>query len=135
MKHSNADRPNPARCLSRPQLRLAGGARRQPLPLASAVLLSVLALSACGDEATVVDQGAGGTPGTPESPGGEQPDNPAIMLVGQLVGPEGSFNTYVGLFPEMPTGDVDFQSFREFGNANAYSNAGYVFVADGEQAP
>jgi hypothetical protein len=131
MKHSNAYYPSPTRSLSQPQHRVVGAARRQ-LASASALLLSALALGACSDEATVIDQSSGGTasPAAPESPASEQPDNPAIMVVGQLVGPEGSFNTYVGLFPEMPTGDVDFSNFREFGNANAYSNAGYVFVEE-----
>lgn len=133
MKHIDAYCPSPARFLSRPQPRV-GGTQRRPFASASALLLSALALGACSDEATVIDQSGGGTVSTtPEDPAGEQPeapaqpDNPAIMLVGQLVGPE-DFNTYVGIFPEMPTGEVGFESFREFGNANAFANAGYVFV-------
>ncbi len=90
-------------------------------------LLSALAVtvSGCSDGAPRV---AAMAPEGPAEPGGA-PASSAIMLVGQIYGPEG-YNTYVGIFPEVPSGDVDFGRFREFGNANAYSNAGYVFVEE-----
>lgn len=91
------------------------------LATASCVLASALALGACGDDAQVIDNAAAG------AASGETPDNPAIMLAGQLYTPE-NYNTYVGIFPEVPSGDVDFDNFREFGNANAYTSGGYVFV-------
>jgi hypothetical protein len=58
------------------------------------------------------------------SPGGS-----AVMVVGQVYNPE-AYNTYVGVFPEVPEGDVSFANFREFGNANAYASNGYVFVEE-----
>ncbi|HKO91431.1 MAG TPA: hypothetical protein VJU61_09785 [Polyangiaceae bacterium] len=65
--------------------------------------------------------------------GGMDPANSeasgAIMLAGQIYSPD-AYNTYVGIFPEVPEGDVAFDTFREFGNANAYAHAGYVFVEE-----
>jgi hypothetical protein len=77
------------------------------------------ALFGCGgsDEVNVVPQA--GSPAT----------NPAVMLAGQVYSPEG-YNTYVGVFDAVPDGDVDFATFREFGNANAFTSAGYVFVEE-----
>jgi hypothetical protein len=51
------------------------------------------------------------------------------MVVGQAFTPE-EYLTYVGVFPDVPEGDIDFSGFREFGNANAYTHAGYVFVEE-----
>lgn len=61
--------------------------------------------------------------------GSEPPLDPAVMIVGQVYAPDGYF-TYVAAFPDVPEGDVDFSKFREFGNANAYANGGYVFVEE-----
>jgi len=90
--------------------------RVRPLAGLAAVLLGV----ACGDEATVI--------GAPVPPDGVA-TNPAVLLVGQIYSPEG-FSTYVGVLPEVPVGNVTFDTFREFGNANAYSAGGYVFVEE-----
>jgi hypothetical protein len=49
------------------------------------------------------------------------------MVVGQIYAPEDYF-TYVGVFADVPEGDVSLDGFREFGNANAYTSGGYIFV-------
>src|SRR5262245_21595658 len=100
-------------------------------------------LAACGgSDDTMIENGParGGTAGTgaeppPEGetptnenpPATDGPTNSAIMVAGQLYSPEGYF-TYVGAFPAVPEGEVDFAAFREFGNANATAHAGYIFV-------
>jgi hypothetical protein len=95
-------------------------------------LVAAVALSGCGSSDSVVvdgmvNNGVGGGTAAPETP--EAAKSSAIMLVGQIYSPDG-YATYVGVLPEVPEGDVDFATFREFGNANAYSNAGYVFVEE-----
>lgn len=79
--------------------------------------------------------GTGGTgpapsPGTDtneDPPGNEGPTSSAVMVVGQIYSPEG-YNTYVGALPDVPEGEVSFARFREFGNANATTHGGYIFV-------
>jgi hypothetical protein len=85
-------------------------------------------LSACSDSATIVNPGEEPA-GMAGGGNGLGPTNSAVMLVGQVYAFEG-YNTYVGIFPEVPDGEVDFRSFREFGNANVYTKAGYVFVEE-----
>ena len=63
------------------------------------------------------------------APSGGSGENPAVMVVGQAYTPE-EYLTYVGVFPDVPEGDIDFEHFREFGNANAYTHGGYVFVEE-----
>jgi hypothetical protein len=122
--------------------RLTRAARRR---LGTAIGLAILTnapglLLSCGSDAVVIDgsetPGAAGgreTPSAGESGGGEPAveatPGPAIMVVGQIFTPD-AYNTYVGIFPEVPEGDVDFSRFREFGNANAYTSGGYVFVEE-----
>jgi hypothetical protein len=95
--------------------------------------LALTLATACSDSTTVLTAPTG--PGAPdpgtEDPGAtdEQPTSSAVLLVGQLYSPEG-YNTYVGVLPGVPEGDVDFAEFREFGNANVYANGGYVFVEE-----
>lgn len=93
--------------------------------------LAALALaftSACSDSETVLELPA--PPGGDDEPGDDEPPaGPAIMIVGQIYSPE-SYSTYVGVVPEIPEGEVDFASFREFGNANAFTSGGYVFVEE-----
>lgn len=79
---------------------------------------AALLCAGCGDEATVISQGP-----SPEA----APTNPAVLVVGQVYAPE-DYLTYVGVLPDVPVGDVSFDTFREFGNANAYAAGGYVFV-------
>jgi hypothetical protein len=52
------------------------------------------------------------------------------MVVGEAYTAD-DFLTYVRVFPDVPEGDVDFREFREFGNANAYTFGGYVFMEQG----
>jgi hypothetical protein len=107
-----------------------------------AVLGPALLLS-CSDGARVIDvpsakpeapvEGASSATGdalpTGNAAPAQAPVGSAVMLVGQVYGPD-SYSTYVGVFAEVPEGDVDMSSFREFGNANAYTSAGYVFVEE-----
>jgi hypothetical protein len=76
------------------------------------------------------DTGPGGAPGAGGTDGGsgsDGPTNPAVLIAGQAYTPE-DYLTYVKVFPEVPEGDVDFKSFREFGNANVTVHDGRVFV-------
>jgi hypothetical protein len=92
---------------------------------------SALASVACGsDEATVVAPGGeGAMPSGPDDPGGD-PRAPAILIAGVLVAPD-NINVYVGAFPDVPRGELDYSRLREFGNANVYTGNGYVFVEEG----
>jgi hypothetical protein len=87
----------------------------------------VLGSLACSDEAKVVGtesgplQGAGGD-GAQESG--------AILVAGRLMGPDGDSSVYVGAYPELPTGELDYAGMREFGNANVYTANGYIFVEE-----
>jgi hypothetical protein len=68
---------------------------------------------------------------SPGSNGGGEPDsatNPAVLVAGQVYNPGEEYLTYVGIYPEVPQGDVDFGDFREFGNANVTVHDGRVFV-------
>ncbi|WP_437733335.1 hypothetical protein [Sorangium sp. So ce1335] len=63
--------------------------------------------------------------------GGDVPDsatNPAVLVAGQVYNPGDEFLTYIGIFPEVPQGDVGFGDFREFGNATVTVYGGRVFV-------
>lgn len=68
-------------------------------------------------------------PASDEEQDRPEPSNPAVVLAGQVHTPD-DFLTYVGVFPKVPTGDVDFATFREFGNANVSVHGGYVFVEE-----
>jgi len=102
-----------------------------------AVSSSLLSPVGCGDDAgndgpaATGGKASGGgesTGGAAGSPSASEP-SPAVMVVGQVYSPDGYFS-YVKAFPDVPEGDVDFSTFREFGNANAYAHAGYVFVEE-----
>jgi hypothetical protein len=81
---------------------------------AVAVALAGALSSACSSDA-------------PEEEGPGQTSQSAVLLAAEVLTPD-DFLTYVGIFPEVPRGDVDFDDFREFGNANVYVNEGRVFV-------
>jgi len=82
-------------------------------------LVMCSAASGCSDRSEIAPTGGPG-------------DTPAVMLVGQAFTPE-EYLSYVGVFPDVPQGNLDFSGFREFGNANAYTHGGAVFVEeDGE---
>src|SRR5688572_16039755 len=87
--------------------------------------------SACSDSETILEPNPPGAEDPDgEAPGDDDPPtNSAIMLVAQIYSPE-AYNTYVGILPEVPEGEVDFSTFRELGNANAFSSGGYVFVEE-----
>lgn len=88
-------------------------------PLLRGLLLAASVGSfACTDDSDEKPEGSG--------------TNPAVMVVGQAYTTE-DYLTYVGVFPDVPQGNIGFSRFREFGNANAYTYGGYVFVEqDGE---
>ena len=105
----------------------------------TAALLSLLlgfgaalssACSSDGDAAPAgADQGGqddGGKSGSDSGRPGE-PTNSAVLIAGQAYTAE-DYLTYVGVFPEVPEGDVDFENFRELGNANVTVHDGRVFV-------
>ena len=88
---------------------------------ASKLLLCALFLGGCSDD-------AGSNPGASHT-GGSGTTEGQVLLVGQVFTPD-NYNTYVGVLPDVPEGHVSFSRFREFGNANAYTHAGYVFVEE-----
>ena len=92
-------------------------------------LVGVSGPSAPDAEQPAPDERTNETPASNEKPASSAPTNSAILLVGQVYSPE-SYNTYAGVLPAVPEGDVDFATFREFGNANAYSHGGYVFIEE-----
>lgn len=76
---------------------------------------------ACGsDEPTIVVR---------DEPGAPLEGPPAVMVASALLAPD-TINVYVGAFPELPTGELDYSRMREFGNANVYTAFGYIFVEE-----
>jgi hypothetical protein len=72
--------------------------------------------------------GEAGSPHTGSSTGGRGgASSGAVLVAAQVVGLD-TYQTYVGVFPEVPEGTVGLWSFREFGNAIVYNFGGYVFV-------
>jgi len=76
---------------------------------------------ACGSVDAGETATGGPVPG-PEGPG-------AVMLATALQRPDGA-DVYVGAFPGLPSGELDYSRLREFGNANVYTAFGYVFVEE-----
>lgn len=68
--------------------------------------------------------------GPGENPDGE-PSGSAIMIGVFVRNPDGR-NVYVGAVPELPSGELDYSSFLEFGDVDVSANEGYVFVWDRE---
>lgn len=97
---------------------------------ACTVLMTGLFLGGCRDDR---DAGATRQSEAGASAGGlgdtDAPTSPAVLVVGQVFTPD-NYNTYVGALPDVPEGHVSFKRFREFGNANAYTHGGYVFVEE-----
>src|SRR5262245_20437712 len=94
------------------------------LPLFSVPWLA----AACGsDEATIIDESGNG----PEA-GGDRPTNPAVMVGVVGTNPEGR-QTYVGVFPGVPSGEVTAAGMREFGDAYFSVYDGSIFVFEREQ--
>src|SRR5262245_21129329 len=114
------------------------------------LLLSALALSACGDDDGRADEGAAGSggsrAGSAAAQAGEGPaaggmqavggdgqagatteGPPAILLVERVFAPT-SRSYYVSVLSEMPEGPVDRSKAREFGSADieAYDGAFYL---------
>lgn len=127
-------------CITRVFHRSSEPTRRRLARACPVLVNAALVLAACGgsDDTMVTGLASGGTAGTGAAPSPEpeanenppantSPTNSAVMVVGQVYSPEG-YNTYVAALPEVPEGEVDFARFREFGNANATTHGGYVFV-------
>ncbi len=62
---------------------------------------------------------------------GVEPSGSAIMIAVFVRNPDGR-NVYVGAVPELPSGELDYSSFLEFGDIQVSANNGYVFVWDRE---
>jgi hypothetical protein len=80
--------------------------------------------SACSDDAPA--------PGTSDSDGAAA-TNPAVLLSAYVSTPEDR-NIYVGVLPEVPSGKVEYDDFREFGSVDVYAANGGVFVWEREPA-
>lgn len=92
--------------------------------------LTGMLLGCTTEEETSVSAGANNGGGEGDA-GDEpvQPTNSAILIAGQVYNPGDEYLTYVGIFPEVPEGNVSFGgNFREFGNANTFVHEGRVFV-------
>jgi hypothetical protein len=85
----------------------------------SATCLALLLGAGCNDDAV-----AGLTPNA---------SSPAL-LVAVIVEGTDNRNVYVGAVPEVPTGELDYSRFLEFGSVDVYTSGGYVFVWDREPA-
>lgn len=105
--------------------------------VSSLLCLGVLLSSACSSDTTPEandasgGQGDGGQGGQGNAAQGGSdsglPTSPAVLIAGQVYSPE-DYLTYVRIFPDVPEGDIGFESFREFGNANVSVHDGRVFV-------
>lgn len=103
--------------------------------------LSPLLAAACGDSARVImpGEGASSDPGPAEGDGARPGDvatseeGPAL-LVAVIVEGTDDRNVYVGAVPEVPTGELDYSQFREFGSIDVATFGGYIFVWDREPA-
>jgi hypothetical protein len=106
------------------------------------VCLGVLPLlaAACGDGARVITTVEGVSPdpspvpadGTP--PGNAGTGDGSAVLVAVIVEAPDTRNVYVGALSEVPTGELDYSRFLEFGSVDVSTFGGYVFVWDREPA-
>lgn len=83
------------------------------------------------------DNGAGDGDGDGDTsmagaPSGDGDDS-AILVAVFVRTPEGR-NVYVGAEPKVPTGELDYSDYLEFGDVEANAHGGYVFVWDREPA-
>lgn len=81
-----------------------------------------------GEESEQTD-GAGGE-GMSSGPAETSP----AVLVGVFVRNPDGRNIYVGAVPEVPTGELDWSDFLEFGDVDVSTYGGYVFVWEREPA-
>lgn len=58
----------------------------------------------------------------------------SAILVGVFVRNPDGRNVYVGAVPEVPSGELDYSRFLEFGDVEASTHGGYVFVWDRDPA-
>ena len=86
-------------------------------------------LAACSDEATIIG-GPGDVADDPSAP----PSNSAVMLATYVRSPDGNDSVYVRALPELPSGEIEYSNYREFGPVNVFTSSGYVFVWDSEPA-
>jgi len=118
-------------------------------PNARAVIASLMALVAvtgCSDDEPSEDEtgnldvtstglGTSSDSGAEASTTGEIPSlGPAIMLATYVRSPDGNDSVYVKALPEVPTGELEYSDYREFGAVNVLTHDGSVYVWDGEAA-
>lgn len=101
-------------------------------------LLAVLA-AACGDSARVITTPTEGVSPAPAGDEGTAPGDSAAsaeggsaLLVAVIVEAPEARNVYVGAVPEVPTGELDYSRFLEFGSIDVSTSGGYIFVWDRE---
>jgi hypothetical protein len=106
---------------------------RRLLTACLALLLGV----GCSDDAVVIPAPGGVAPNVdnPMDVVSLTPieSSPALLVAVIVQGPEDR-NVYVGAVPEVPTGELDYSRFLEFGSVDVYTSGGYVFVWDREPA-
>jgi hypothetical protein len=99
--------------------------------IATPSLTACALLAACsGGDARVVLPGASGDAAGAAQPGEE---GPAVLVAAFVRNPDGR-NIYVGAEPDVPTGELDYSRYLEFGNVDVTTDAGYVFVWDRDPA-
>jgi uncharacterized protein DUF4374 len=97
-------------------------ANRSRCPLSLALLAAPFALACGSSDGTILPAPAPG-----------EGSAPAVMLSVISSNPDGRL-TYVGAFPDVPSGEVGVDSMLEFGDAYYYAFDGSIFVWEREQA-
>ena len=104
----------------------------------AAIGLLALLAAACGDSARVITTTNAASPAPVEDDGAPPGDitggaesGPALLVAVIVESPEAR-NVYVGAVPEVPTGELDYSGFLEFGSIDVATFGGYIFVWDRE---
>jgi hypothetical protein len=91
----------------------------------------------CSDEVKVLAPPGGESPaenGGQASSGDAAPMNPALLVAVYVAGVDDDRSIYIGALPDVPSGELDYSSFLEFGNVDVTTHAGSVFVWERDPA-
>lgn len=93
-------------------------------------LVCALLVACSGDDAVVVPAGASSDPAA----GARRAEEGSAILVAAFVRNPDGRNIYVGAVPDVPTGELDYSRYLEFGNVDVSTHGGNVFVWERDPA-
>lgn len=111
------------------QTRYTSGALEPQITTAKGGMMAALALVLAASSIAGC-----GSSDSPESGADAGAGESAAILIGVFVRNPDGRNVYVGAVPDLPSGELDYSGFLEFGDINVSTSGGYVFVWDREPA-